>query len=362
MLLYAGITSISFKYFNFRFKLVTKLKQRSRPAGNFAPSNLTSFIAQNIISFVKEGLNLVLKYSKSSSETLRNKTNTFVKQISIHVPTHLKPINDKDFGFYLAGIIDAAGNFLVENSNLQLVINFNELDASLAYFLKQKIGYGKVLKNKNKKTIMFVISKLQGIAKVINLINGKIRSKNKLNQIKNNVLTISYFSCVSFQPNINLDLNKEVTIPNSEEYLNKNSDLKNYWLCGFSDAISNFNITILNQTTCSINSLPEITLTFHLICKEKDLLLFIKSYLGGNISYDKNYDNYCYSAKALSSAYKIISYFDQYHLLSVKHVNYLKWRKAYVIIQNNEQFTVSGLNKIIKNQKSMNKLNNEMTV
>ena len=37
---------------------------------------------------------------------------------------------------------------------------------------------------------MFVISKLQGIAKVINLINGKIRSKNKLNQIKNNVLTI----------------------------------------------------------------------------------------------------------------------------------------------------------------------------
>ena len=92
------------------------------------------------------------------------------------------------------------------------------------------------------------------------------------------------------------------------------------------------------------------------------MLALIKSYLGGNFSFDLNSENYSYKTETFDSAYKIINYFDQYHMLSVKHVNYLKWRKAYVIIQNNEHFTVSGLEKIIKNQKSMNKLNNEMTV
>lgn len=358
MLLYAGKTSFSFKYSNFVNNSVTKLKQRSQSAGNFVPSKITNFITQKVCKLLNEGLKIMINYCKSSSETLRNKTYTFNKKVSIHVPTHLKPTSDKDFGDYLAGIIDAAGNFSVKNSELQLVINFNELDASLAYFLKQKLGYGKVIKIKNKKAIIFVVNKLQGIAKVINLINGRMRSKNKLNQIRNNVLSNSYFSCFPFQLNLVKGINKEATNPNSEEIfnLNENSDLQNYWLCGFSDAISNFNIQILNSSTSSISSLPEIRLSFNLDFKEKDLLTLIQSSLGGDISYNKNCDCYCYNTITFGSAKKIINYFDQYHLLSVKHVNFLKWRKTYLIVQNNEHLTVLGLNKIIKKQKSMNKI------
>nr|YP_010470468.1 LAGLIDADG endonuclease [Inonotus hispidus]YP_010691044.1 LAGLIDADG endonuclease [Phellinus igniarius]UVF37956.1 LAGLIDADG endonuclease [Inonotus hispidus]WBU93145.1 LAGLIDADG endonuclease [Phellinus igniarius] len=357
MLLYAGITSFSFKYSSLANNLVTKLKQRSQSAGNFAPSNTTNLTTQKVNNYLEEGLYYINNNSKSSSETLRNKTNTFIKQVSIHVPTHLKPKNDNDFGYYLAGIIDAAGNFSIKNSDLQLVIKFNELDASLAYFLKQRLGFGRVFKIKNEKAIIFVVSKLQGIAKVINLINGKIRSQNKLNQIRNNVLSNPYFSSGFFQPNTTLDLNQVVNNHNTVKIfnLNENSDLQNYWLCGFSDIISKFNIQILNSSTCSIDSVPEIRLTFQLDYKEIELLTLIKSYLGGNINYNKNQDYYCYNTITFESAKKIIDYFNQYHLLSLNHVNYLKWRKTYVIIQNNEHLTVSGFNKIIKNQKSMNK-------
>jgi hypothetical protein len=59
------------------------------------------------------------------------------------VPTHLKPTNDTEFGHYLAGLIDSDGHF---SSKQQLVIVFNSLDASLAYYIKERIGYSHSLK------------------------------------------------------------------------------------------------------------------------------------------------------------------------------------------------------------------------
>ena len=53
----------------------------------------------------------------------------------------------------------------------------------------------------------------------------------------------------------------------------------------------------------------------------------------------------------------MINYFDQYHLLSSKHLNYLKWRKAYILIQNKEHLTESGLEQITKLKKTMNRGN-----
>jgi hypothetical protein len=166
----AGITLLSFKYSHQIIKyfkvIVTKLKQRSQFAGNF--------------------INLL--FSESTSETLRDKS--IIKKISVHVPTHLKPNNDSNFGHYLAGLIDGDGHF---SSAAQLVIVFNKLDAFLAYYIKSRIGYGNVYKVKNKKAVILVISKRIGIIKVLNLINGKIRHKNKLDQIKNNIFSKPYF-------------------------------------------------------------------------------------------------------------------------------------------------------------------------
>ena len=53
----------------------------------------------------------------------------------------------------------------------------------------------------------------------------------------------------------------------------------------------------------------------------------------------------------------MINYFDQYHLLSSKHLNYLKWRKAYILIQNKEHLTELGLEQITKLKKTMNRGN-----
>src|ERR1700710_160100 len=93
--------------------------------------------------------------------------------------------------------------------------------------------------------------------------------------------------------------------------------------------------------------------------KKKDLLILIKDFLGGNIEYRESQDTYYYGSTSFGSAKNVINYFDYFQLLSSKHINYLKWRKAYIIIQNRKHLTESGLDEIIKLKKTMNRNNSD---
>ena len=334
-MLYAGTTSIySFKYSlpvlytEAAISKVKKLKQWSKSAGN------------NILYTISNTLFMMLcEQNVGTSETLRNeiRVNTeTIKNISIHVPTHKKPANDIHLGHYLAGLIDGDGHF---SSKQQLVIAFNSLDTSLAYYLKKEIGYGSVhkVKVKNKNSVILVIAAIKGMEKVINLVNGKLRSNNKLNQISKNILSHIKFKNFSYITTLNL---------------NTNNDLHNLWLAGFSDADSSFQIKRIYR-----NKRSEVRLNFHIDQKENDLLVLIKGFLGGNIGYRNKQNTYYYGSTSFGSAKKVISYFDKYHLLSSKHVNYLKWRKAYIIIQNKDHLSKDGIDKITKLKNTMNRSN-----
>ena len=310
---YAGTTSIfSFKY-SILNDIVKKLKRWSLSAGN--------------IFLIKNG----------TSETLCNEIVVSIeniKPISDHVPRHLKPINDDQFGHYLAGLIDGDGHF---SSSQQLIIVFHSLDVSLAYFIKERLGYGNVKKVKNKNAFILIVAAKDGIKKVINLINGKFRIENKFNQITNNILNQHNYA----------DFNKKISLK-----LNITDDLNNHWLAGFSDADASFQIKILNR-----GKKTEVRLNFQIDQKKEYILLLIKKFLGGNIGYRINQDTYYYGSTSFGSAKNVINYFDYYHLLSSKHVNYLKWRKAYIIIQNKDHLNKDGIDKIIKLKNTMNRLN-----
>ena len=317
-MLYAGTTYLlSFKY-SILIDTVKKLKQKSISAGN-----------------QKHESSLV-----GTSETLRNETvktlisTEKINSISNHVPRHLKPVSDDQFGHYLAGLIEGDGHF---SSAQQLVIVFHSLDASLAFFIKEKLNCGSVKKVKAKNAFLLIISSKKGLEKVINLINGKIRTENKFNQITNNILNHKKFT--EFNQKIQLKLNLD-------------KDLKNYWLAGFTDADGSFQIKILNR----INKV-EVRLNFQIDQKKAEILNLIKDYFGGNIGYRKSQDTYYYGSTSFGSAKNFINYFDYFHLLSSKHINYLKWRKAYLIIQNRDHLKEEGLERILKLKKSMNRLN-----
>jgi len=214
------------------------------------------------------------------------------------------------------------------------------MDASLAFFIKEKLNFGNVKKVKAKNAFILVISSKKGLEKVINLINGKIRTENKFNQINNNILNHKKFTEFNQKIQFNLNLDK---------------DLKNYWLAGFTDADGSFQIKILNR----INKV-EVRLNFQIDQKKADILSLIKDYFGGNIGYRKSQDTYYYGSTSFGTAKNFINYFDYFHLLSSKYINYLKWRKAYLIIQSpkaRDHLKEEGLERILKLKKSMNRLN-----
>jgi len=285
---------------------------------------------------ISAGNNFIFKIE--TSETLRNETVVKIeniKPVSIHIPKHLKPISDDQFGYYLAGLIDGNGHF---SSKQQLVIVFNLLDASLAYFLKERLGFGSVKKVKDKNAFLLVIASKKGLEKVIDLINGKFRTENKFNQITNNILNHNNY--IDFRKNLNFKINLD-------------NNLNNHWLAGFSDADASFQIKLINR-----NNKIEVRLNFQIDQKKDYLLLLIKDFLGGNIEYRKNQDTYYYGSTSFGSAKNVINYFDKFHLLSSKHINFLKWRKSYLIIQKKDHLNKNGIEKIIKLKNTMNNLNN----
>ena len=302
-----------FNYFSL-ITIVIILKSRFQSAG---------FKIDNIYLYFK------------TSETTCNKIKSIEKKIYIpkNVPKQIKPINNEDFGYYLAGLIDGDGHF---SNQKQLVIVFHNLDVSLAYYIKKRLGYGSVKKVKNKNAVIFVISTKKGLEVVFNLITGKLRHINKIIQV-NNILENDNFKEIRK----NLDFTS-----------NNNKNLNNYWLSGFADADASFQIKIINR----LNRIkPEIRLNLQIDQKNKDILILIKNYLGGNIGYRFSQDTYYYGSTSFGSAKKVIHYFDKYTLLSSKFINYLKWRKAYLLIQHRDHLTELGINKINKLKLSINK-------
>ncbi len=296
MLLYAGKASISSFKYSILINIVKKLKRWSQSAGN-------------TLFFTNSG----------TSETLCNNIEP-LKKISEHIPKHIKPSEDEQFGHYLAGLIDGDGHF---SSKQQLVIVFSSPDVYLAYYIKKTLGYGHVNKVKDKNAYLFIISKKEGIIKVLNLINGKLRTSNKLNQVRNNILT-----------------NQKYLEENSVFFtLNGTNDYNNHWIAGFSDADASFKIKLIERKDRP-NS--ETRLNFQVDQKDKNILLFIKEVFGGNIGYRNSQDTYYYGSTSFGSAKKVIKYFDTFHLQSSKHINYLKWRKAYLLIQNKKHLTELG--------------------
>ena len=76
-----------------------------------------------------------------------------------------------------------------------------------------------------------------------------------------------------------------------------------------------------------------------------NVLLLIKDLFGGLISYNKSKNEYTYSSSSYGSARKIIKYFDKYHLQSTKYLDFLRWRKSYILAAKGDY---SGMSKYYK--------------
>lgn len=274
-----------------------------------------------------------------SSETIRNNINKLYREkISEHIPKHNKPLNDKELGYYLAGLIDGVG----EINSSKLIIYLNKNDNSLAYWLKKRIGYGKIKKSLNNKELKLIITNIEGLVRVLELINGKL--KWKYDEVNNKMLLNNTL--------INLKWNKKEFIKGDIK------DMNNYWLAGLIDGAGNLEVLIpydkleknmeikfklyINIITNKLINLELneiIRFIYNINNKTSNELiklpvLNINSLkiidLNGNIKFKNNLE-----IISLKLAKKIISYLSKYNLQSYKYLNYIYFYKIYLLRKKN---------------------------
>jgi len=271
-----------------------------------------------------------LVYSKNEeTEVIFNfdDVGRFAPLISDHLKKHIKPQNDIEFGYYLAGLIEGDGWI----GDRRIEVAFHMDDISSAYYIKKRIGYGSVLFLKGTNSVRYVLRHSVGLEKIFNLINGKLLGQPKIDQLIKNKYDERYSRPIL--PKANFDL------------------LTNHWLAGFADADGSFGIFITKSKTHKTRF--NITLPFRIKQKYPELLNLVAKSLGGKV-YKFNDNIYSYSSINFKNAYNVANYFDNFHLLNAsKFINYLKWRKAYRIIQRKEHLTFEGWTKIRKLQENL---------
>lgn len=218
--------------------------------------------------------------------------------ISDHLNKHTRPKTDEEFGYYLAGLIEGDGYF----GKNRFEIAFHKEDTFLAYFIKKQIGYGSVLKLKNKNSVRYVLRHSDGLKKVLNLVNGKFLTNYKIDQLLKH----------EFDSKFNI-----VILPPAKFNLNSN-----YWLTGFSDADGSFVIHLTKSKTH--NTGFSLRLEFKIKQKNDNVLKLIQEFLGGNLYYLESEQVFYYNSTNFKSAKNVADYFDKYQLNSSKLINYLR--------------------------------------
>lgn len=262
-------------------------------------------------------------FSTKATAVAKNTYNKYTELVNIseHVPKHNSDFSDNELGHFLAGLIEGDGWF----GKKELHIIFSENDISLAYFIKKCIGYGNVYKIKNKKAIRYICKDQKGLSIILSLINGKLVSHHKYEQLINQGYSEKFkIKILSPLKKISLD---------------------NYWLAGFTQADGCFHISVVKSKTHKTGY--SVRLEYSLKQNDKLPLKLLYDLLKkGNLS-QYNTGIWCYKSTGFSTASDLINYFDKFNLFGGKYVSYLKFRKVYIMITEGKHLDKKGIEKII---------------
>lgn len=275
------------------------------------------------------------------------------------------PNLEGQLGYYLAGLLEGDGSIITPKKEKSAkgklyhpVIRtvFHKNDLKYAEFLSDLLG-GRVQSPKNRGYHLWEIQDKATLTKIVNLVNGKFRSPK----------IIALHAIIKWLNNHFNSSNNIELLPLDSSPINSNA-----WLAGFSDADSNFQVSIYNRKNSNSIRIQlfyrlEIAQTYH---RDVDpslggssffaLLTLISTYLNVNILSrtrlinNQNYYSFMVIAHNNSSHKIIQNYFSMYPLFSSKYLNYLDWCKIKDLFMNNQKINID-LCKQIKNGMNKNR-------
>jgi LAGLIDADG endonuclease len=260
----------------------------------------------------------------------KNHNNNLFKLVSEHAPKASMPKTDEAWGWFLAGLIDSDGHM---NKFGYLVIVFDVLNASCAYSIKRKVGYGTVTPVKGKNALTYVLSHRVGRAWVAKVTFNKLQLKSKIIQYN-----------TRFVPPLGLPPSQ---VEPSQDITN------NHWLAGFIQGDGSFQIIILNRLKGG-KKVTEVRCVLQIDQSTSMVLKVLQNAFGGYVGYRKKQDTYYYSSVSLKNAVTLIHHLDTYQVCSGRLTAYWLWRRCYVKIQSSLHLTPPGVAAIAKMKAKLN--------
>ena len=255
---------------------------------------------------------------------------------------------------YLAGLFEGDGHiwFTKENTkkkhNPRFCITFSMKDEPLAKKLLEIIGYGFIRYKSKDNACVLVVSPVKGLKKVIEYINGELRTP-KILQLHNLIDWINKNHS-----------SKIVKLPLKKDYIDKDN-----WFAGFIDADGSFSI----QHTKVENNAKKRKISCRLRIEQRMfepisrnsyfyILTEMAKFLNCNLKTRKQVSTgneyFTLTASSRKSLVIIITYFKSFSLYSSKYLDYKNWEEAVNIILNNNHYTEKGIIKIDILKNSMN--------
>lgn len=237
-------------------------------------------------------------------------------------------------GPYLAGLIEADGSIAVHNYNSKvkkyrpkIIVVFSLADKPLAEKLAYITQSGKVNLKTSAGCVLWQIQKKEDVLKIINLINGNMRTP-KLEALHRAINWFNEFDSCAIEC-LALD----------------NSPIdSNGWLAGFSDGDANFSITLTDRKKNGKVTSKRVQTFFRIELRQNyhrgeygtnisyfTILSLIAEYLKVNLysrtrkQGDKLFYAFMVIAHSSISHEKVRAYFDRFPLYSSKYLAYKDW-------------------------------------
>jgi len=232
----------------------------------------------------------------------------------------------ENFKWWFIGFTEGDGSFIVNKDGyLEFKITQSSVDAQILFFIKKELRFGSVsVQDKMNKTHHYRVRDRNNILKLIEIFNGNILTKYKINQFKawidafNKVYKMN-IKCLDQKHKLNLD---------------------NAWLSGFTDAEGCFTSSVLTSKITG-----KVIVTVRYIISQKDDIEFSKNLadlLNGYITHIKSYNGYNTIVNQ-GKLKKILNYLRKNPLRTKKFISYKRWLKIHLLVKNKKHFTSEGL-------------------
>ena len=229
-------------------------------------------------------------------------------------------IPETSFIEWLVGFTEGDGSFIVSSrGNLMFVITQSTLDIQVLYYIKQQLGFGRVIKQ-GQNTSRFIVQDIKNLYLLIQLFNGNIVFPSKRDSF---IEFVTFFNKQAHFPTILI--NTSLIVPTYFDY----------WFSGFTDAEGCFTCSLIGNSTAyrfrfMIAQAGEIN---------KTVLINITQLIKGTVRPHSVKGVYEITVNGIRNMDIVIDYFTTHQLYSKKAKSYKLWIEIGEAIKKGEHLS-----------------------